>query len=671
MFCKRLNWKHQLIMTAVTLMAVMGTCASASQTYDVAAFYWPSCHYDERWATFFPDGSQGEWESIRNCKPKWEGHYQPRVPAWGYLMDNDPAAMEKKIEAATSHGVNVMLFDWYWFENKPFLESALNDGFLKARNVDKMKFYLMWANHDAKTAWDIRRSHKLEVIWPGSVDLPTFKTVVARVIKKYFSHGSYYKINGKPVFSIYDMNNLIKGLGGIQQTVAALDYFRSEVKNAGFPGLHLQMIYWAKVPKIDDSGFASAKGTTANTIKTFKIDSLTNYQYAHLARPVGDYIQWADKAISNWPKWSKDFDVPYFPHVSIGWDNNARFVEIRGAITENANPETFKKYLLKTKAYVDAHPDQAKLITINAWNEWVEGSYLEPDERFGMQYLEAVRDVFMPPEVRKPSKKIKVFILSGQSNMVGFGNSLELPDALRNGNDRVLMFEDGKWQPLRPFWLLPDKLRKKFGLTEFSFGPEIAFAHAIAEAWPNETIGIVKQAAGGSGVLAWNPNWTKEQADRTKDGRRGNLFKKLTDKVKAACASRDCELMGFLWLQGGKDMSFVDVAKEYLTNLKAMADGVRKEVGAEDMPFLYGSGRRSGIPDDLSDMVPTEIKSKRPGAMWVFKAQWDAQQAITNAKMVILRDLERHPQNVHYNTAGQLELGRLFAEAYLDMSKKF
>ena len=76
----------------------------------------------------------------------------------------------------------------------------------------------------------------------------------------------------------------------------------------------------------------------------------------------------------------------------------------------------------------------------------------------------------------------------------------------------------------------------------FSFGPEISFAHAMAEAWPNETIGIVKQAAGGTGVLAWHPNWTKEQASRTKNAGRGNLFKALTDKVKAACASRDSEL---------------------------------------------------------------------------------------------------------------------------------
>jgi len=218
------------------------------------------------------------------------------------------------------------------------------------------------------------------------------------VITKYFSHPSYYKIDGKPVFSIYDMNNLVKGLGGVQQAVDALDYFRAEVKKAGFPGLHLQMIYWWAVPKIDDSGFASKKGTAENTIKTFKIDSLTNYQFVHVSGVQEDYVKWADKALSKWPQWSKQFEIPYFPHISIGWDNNARYVRKKGAVTKNVNPETFKKYLLKAKAYVDAHPDQPKLITINSWNEWVEGSYLEPDERFGMGYLEAVKDVFVSPE---------------------------------------------------------------------------------------------------------------------------------------------------------------------------------------------------------------------------------------------------------------------------------
>jgi hypothetical protein len=272
-------------------------------------------------------------------------------------------------------------------------------------------------------------------------------------------------------------------------------------------------------------------------------------------------------------------------------------------------------------------------------------------------------------EEAPPNKKIKVFIMSGQSGMAGFGDSTKLSDAMRKGNDRILMFEDGKWQPLRPFNVYPEKLMKQFGLTEYSFGPEIAYAHAIAEAWPDETIGIVKQAAGGTGILAWHPNWTKEQADRTKNAGRGNLFKALTDKVNAATASRDCDLMGFVWSQGAKDMAFVDVAKEYLSNLEAMVAGVRKEVGAKDIALIYGSHRPSAanIPDDLSGVVPAVVEGKRPGAMWVLKAQWDAQETIPNAKMVILRDVEKHVDGSHASSAGIMEHGRIFAEAYLDM----
>ena len=82
-----------------------------------------------------------------------------------------------------------------------------------------------------------------------------------------------------------------------------------------------------------------------------------------------------------------------------------------------------------------------------------------------------------------PGKKIKVFILSGQSGMAGFGRSHELPDALREGNDRVLMFEDGKWQPLRPFFVYNDKHMKKFGLSKFSNTLALASLRWIAEAW--------------------------------------------------------------------------------------------------------------------------------------------------------------------------------------------
>jgi hypothetical protein len=80
-----------------------------SKTYDVAAYYWPAYHDEPRWRAFMPEG-QGEWETIRKARPKFEGHEQPRVPLWGYEDEADPLAMERKIEAAVKHGVNTFIF---------------------------------------------------------------------------------------------------------------------------------------------------------------------------------------------------------------------------------------------------------------------------------------------------------------------------------------------------------------------------------------------------------------------------------------------------------------------------------------------------------------------------------------------------------------------------------
>lgn len=257
-----------------------------------------------------------------------------------------------------------------------------------------------------------------------------------------------------------------------------------------------------------------------------------------------------------------------------------------------------------------------------------------------------------------PGRKIRLFILSGQSNMVGQGLSAELPDEMLRPNDRLLMFEDGKWQPLRP--LKP------------TFGPEIAFARTIAKAWPDETIGIVKQAWGGTGVLAWHPNWSKEKADLTGDGRKGNLWEELTGKVRQARQAAACEVMGFIWQQGAKDMQKVEAGRQYLANLKALVEGLRHQTGVAGLPLVLGSHRSKGVPDDLSGFDPASYMEQglgnRPGAALVLKAQFDAQVEIAPAKMVPLRDLPRHPENVHANTEGQLTLGRLLAEGYLELA---
>lgn len=268
-----------------------------------------------------------------------------------------------------------------------------------------------------------------------------------------------------------------------------------------------------------------------------------------------------------------------------------------------------------------------------------------------------------------PNKKMKVFILAGQSNMVGWGDSLKLEDDQRHGNDHVLMFEGGQWQPLKP-WRKASKNQEKFGMTEFSFGPEITFGHEVARAWPDETIGIVKFAVGGSSLLTWKPDWSKEDADRVGQGRFGSLYKKLMGKVEQAGKDRDIEIVGFLWLQGGGDMKKVDVAKEYLDNLKSLVTAVKKDTGVNRLPFFCGSPRRTEDPDDISGLEPKRVGGPYPAVEFVLKAQWEVQQAIPHAHTVILRDIETHPKNVHYNTAGQREVGKLFADAFLQSALK-
>lgn len=137
-------------------------------------------------------------------------------------------------------------------------------------------------------------------------------------------------------------------------------------------------------------------------------------------------------------------------------------------------------------------------------------------------------------------------------------------------------------------------------------------------------------------------------------------------KVDQARKARDIEIVGFLWLQGGRDMKDVAVAKEYLDNLKSLVAAVRKDTGVPDLPFLCGSSRRTKDPDDISDIKPQKISGPYPAVEYVVKAQWDAQKQIPNVRTVILRDIEKHPKNVHFNTEGQLKVGKLFAHAFLD-----
>lgn len=365
--------------------------------YDIAAYVWPSYHPDNRAKIFWPDG-MGEWQTVLSNKPKYEGHKQPRYPLWGYINEADPYVAEMEINAAADHGVNVFIFDWYWYDGMSFLEGHLNEGYLKARNNDRVKFYLMWANHDVNHIWDKRNAGQKPKndrnIWRGSVDREEFEVICHRVIKNYFGHPSYYKVGGKPSFMIYELDVLIEGLGGVNQTQDALKWFRKEAKKAGFLGLDLQVTLRKDSKKVKDSE-GNVIGTYNDIARQLGFDGLTHYQFAHFANINRDYMDVLPDAVFEWNKASSDKDIPYYPNVSIGWDDNPRYEMLKPNILKNNTPENFEKALREAKKYVDEHPGQAPLITVNSWNEWTETSYLMPCTMYGYGYLQAVQKVFV------------------------------------------------------------------------------------------------------------------------------------------------------------------------------------------------------------------------------------------------------------------------------------
>ena len=362
------------------------------QKYDVAAYVWPSYTGDEpRTLMFWPEG-YGEWQTVKAAKAKFPGHVWPRKPLWGYVNEADPYVMQMQIDAAADHGVNVFIYDWYWFDNRPFLEQCLDNGYLKAKNNDRVKFYIMWANHVATTVWDKRTAHLDIPIWDFAVSPAVFRTICERMIDMYFLHPSYYKINGKPVFMFHDLRNFIVGIGGLENAKRGLYEFQNLAIKAGLPGVHIQDCLRSKT----NMGYRGADlgfdGTVAEAVNKLGFDSTTHYQFCVKEM---EYPQALAQMLDVWDDCRETYKIPYFPLVALGWDPNPRFETLREDVMTDVTPDNVKKAFMAAKNYIDSHPElPAPLTIVNSWNEWTETSYLEPDDINGYAFLQAVKEVF-------------------------------------------------------------------------------------------------------------------------------------------------------------------------------------------------------------------------------------------------------------------------------------
>jgi len=383
------------------------------QAVTVVTYYFGNYHPGDPRNVKTKGADWTEWDLVKSARPRFPGHAQPHVPLWGYGDESKPEVMAQKIDAAADHGISAFIFDWYYYDDGPFLDSPIDNGFLKARNNTRIKFAFMWANHDWVDLFPYHRGDPGKVFYHGQVTPDTFSKVCDRLIKDYFSRPAYWKIDGRPYFSIYELDKLVSNFGSVKAARDALDEFRTKAKAAGLPGLHLNAIVWGQ-PVLP------GEKTPANLpqlVRELGFDSVTSYVWIHhaaLPQQQTDYNFVRDEYFKYWAKAAAEFGVPYIPNVTMGWDPSPRadqrdeFGNFGYPFTNtiaNNTPENFRAALELAKQRLLAQPDGLRILNINCWNEWTEGSYLEPDTVRGMGYLEAVRAVFGSAAAASPSLK--------------------------------------------------------------------------------------------------------------------------------------------------------------------------------------------------------------------------------------------------------------------------
>jgi hypothetical protein len=368
----------------------------------LAVYYFPNYHLDPRNEQWHGQGWT-EWELVKLARPRFEGHQQPKLPLWGFEDESLPSVMEKKIEAAAGHGINSWIFDWYWYEDGPYLNGCLEKGFLGASNNTHLSFSLMWANHDWFDIHPMKYRTTPALLAPGRFSPEAFERATDHIVKTYFSHPSYWTIEGKAYFSIYELDKLLESLGGVEGTRRAFTRFEEKARGVGLEGIHFNAVIW-KIPVLPGE---QATANPNQILTDLGFSSVTSYVWIHhdwtTEFPTSSYPAMAQRAVAQWNKLASENTFPYYPNVTMGWDPSPRTCQSDhydnlgypyGFILEGNSPTAFRSALESAKTYLMTRPIEHRILTLNAWNEWTEGSYLEPDTIHKFAYLEAIREVF-------------------------------------------------------------------------------------------------------------------------------------------------------------------------------------------------------------------------------------------------------------------------------------
>lgn len=332
---------------------------------------------DEWWGKGFT-----EWDNVKGGKKLFEGHYQPIVP-----KDNNYYDLSKRddilaqMQLAKKYDIYGFIYYHYWFGNGKMLFQRPAE-IVRDEIKENFHYCFCWANDTWKTTWHgMEPKTLIEQTYPGKEDWERHY----HYLKTFFSDNRYIKIDGKPVIFIYQPNK-------IPDYDTMVDYWDRRCKDDGFAGIYMVEYISTKNKKLSSqksSAVVEFEPLYTMYFDISKINLFRRFVSKKLKRPDLQSYDFLWKAINNRKRTYNGKTI--FKGACSGWDNSSRKGK-ESMIVTGKKPAKFKKYFSDfiSKPRKDASEEY---YVINAWNEWSEGAYLEPDEKEGFAYLQAIKDV--------------------------------------------------------------------------------------------------------------------------------------------------------------------------------------------------------------------------------------------------------------------------------------
>ena len=393
------------------------------------AFYLPQYHpipeNDLWWGKGFT-----EWTNVTRAVPLFEGHYQPRLPGeLGFYDLRIPDILRRQVDLAKNYGLFGFCFYYYWFNGKRLLDMPL-DLFMNDQQIN-FPFCVCWANENWSRRWDGLDENIL--ISQNHTEESDLKFI--HDVSDLFSHPDYIKIDGHPLLLVYRAQLLPNP----ERTVLR---WKKYCWDLGIPEPYLvaaQVFGFNGDP--NPFGFDAAVEFPPNTLPA--TDIAEQYQFLHpdFEGRIYDY-----KEVSSLMRDHVPEEYTLFKTVMPSWDNSARKFN-QANIFVNNSPREYEEWVSSAIRYTKRNlPDDRRLFFINAWNEWAEAAYLEPDRKFGYAYLEATANALQKSLL--PKNTWTLLFISHNSHLGGA--QLSLLSILRwfkkctSINIKILLLEEGK-----------------------------------------------------------------------------------------------------------------------------------------------------------------------------------------------------------------------------------